>query len=171
MRGTTEVPTDTVRRGVFFELGGPGELYSVNYQHHLGPRTIAQVGFSRWSFHFLSPRHASRAGILTVFRQLSAPDLFSEYAFGEFGGGIVAGRHLQEEYDPLGDPAPGQSPPVIITKAPWLALSGLVGMRFQPINGGLTYRLGWTPLLVLRDFPREKRWSQAAFGMSIGFTW
>ena len=88
MRGVTEVPTDTVRRGVFFELGGPGELYSLNYEHHLRPATVLQAGFTRWSFQFLAPRHRARAGILTLLRQLSAPELLSEYVFAEFGGGI-----------------------------------------------------------------------------------
>lgn len=171
MRGLTEIPTDTVRRGLFFELGGPGELYSVMYEHHLRPATVAQIGFTRWSFHFLSPRHATRAGIMTLFRQVSAPELFSEYAFAEFGGGLVGGQHITEEYDPLADPAPGSDPPMITRKSPWLALTGLVGVRLQPINGGLTYRLGITPMIVLRDLPQNSRWAQLNFGMSLGYTW
>jgi len=171
MRGVTEVPTDTVHRGLFFELGGPGQLYSVNYEQHLRMGTVAQVGFSRWSAHFFSPRRASRAGILTLFQQVAAPDVFSEYVFGEFGGGIVGGEHLREDWEYPPQDSLGAQPTLRTARSPWLALTGLIGLRFQPINGGLTFRLGWTPLLVLRDLEQNARGPRMNVGVSMGYTW
>lgn len=167
----TEVATDTVRRGVFFELGGPGDLYSLNYQHHLRPHTVAQLGFTQWSFQFLGPRHATRAGIASIFRQVPALDVLSERILAEFGGGVVAGRHEVEDYELDPSVTYFDLPEPVVRRSPWLALNGLVGLRFQGINGGLTYRFGWTPLIVMRDLPKDSRWRPMTVGMSAGYTW
>lgn len=173
MRGVTEVPIDTARHGLFFELGGPGELYSLSYERRLRPRTVAQIGFTRWSFHFLSPRRLTRAGIGTLFYQLPVGDLNSEQISLEFGGGFVAGKHGEEQWPTFSAEdtlAAMNPPPPTLKTSPWIALTGLAGLRFEGINGGMTYRLGWTPMMRMRDLPAARRYVPG-FGMSIGYTW
>ena len=163
-------PADTVRNGVYFELFGPGLLYSLNYERHVRSRTAVQVGFTRWSAQFLGPKHIVRAGLASVSHHFALPRPFPDDAHIELGGGFVGGKHALEERVPSDTTLSA----VLIrktTSSPWIALTGLVGLRFQPAKGGWTYRIGLVPTYVLRDLPQYGRPLISPPGLSFGYTW
>jgi hypothetical protein len=174
LRGLAEVSTDTVRHGVFLETAGVGGLFALSYEHHFGP-VITQIGFTRWSIHLLpaGPTRANKAAIGSILREFSAEWLFDRTSL-EVGSGLAAGYHVRDAW---AEPGPADSllgPPASVERirGRYVAMTGLVGLRFKPaIAHDVTFRLGWVPILRLRDQADATPYLRATIALSVGYTW
>jgi hypothetical protein len=127
------------RNAVYFELFGPGILYSVNYERRISPHVSLRAGFTTWSL-----GHS----ILTLFlleeSKFTAFPVMVNYITGpmkshhfEIGAGVMpsffSGKAFFSDED-----AKDQS---------LLLGIGSLGYRYQPPDGGFFFRVTLTPLL------------------------
>lgn len=140
------------RNAAYFELGGNGIFYTLNYER------------------FFTPKISARGGLMTV--SVSGTDsgtdvsatfnvvpLTANYFLGsshrlELGAGPMLFR-LTGEADPPG--APSQS-----AGGTTLGLTSTLGYRYQSPTGGFLFRAGITPFLVSGSF---SVWG----GLSVGY--
>jgi hypothetical protein len=174
VRGGGEEPVDTVRHGVFLEIAGAGGLFSLNYEHHFGSM-ITQLGFSKWSLHFLpaGPTSANAALLGSVIREFPAPQPLERISF-ELGSGLTGGYHIRDAWSEptAADSAPAAFDQVVRIRGRYLALTGLAGFRFKPaIAHDITLRAGWVPIMRLRDRPGATPYIRGTLALSAGFTW
>lgn len=109
-----------VHQAVYVEAGGPGIFLSVNYENRFTEILAWRVGFGFALLGYTVP-------VMINFLMFPSPHHL------EFGIGIAPG-----EFAVL---LPGTTPrPVVL-------LGAHIGYRYQPPQGGVLLRLGFTPLL------------------------
>lgn len=134
------------KNAIYLDLAGPGLIYSINYDREIIPDLSARIGLS-----YLSLGASSTDGSASVsFSYLAIPITASYLGIGsadnmlELGGGPVImnfkGSGLVESNDEK--VSAGGS----VTT---LALTGMLGYRHQPADGGFLFRIGASPMMVL----------------------
>ena len=135
------------RNSIYLEAGGPGALYSINYDFRFESHLGVRVGYSHWTFtffghgsftgypvmlNFLSGEesHHFEAGLGVVMTEVSMTDIFFT--------NLSAGRK-----DVFG--------------------TAMFGYRFQPQAGGIVFRAGLTPFYII---DRVFLWG----GVSLGYS-
>jgi hypothetical protein len=140
----------TAKTAVFVELFGNGGLLTYNVDRKLNQRTTARLAYGRYrevSLGDQEPRH---------FQTLTA-------MLNALGGGptwwleVGVGGRVGTFREPW-PRAPSR---------PLRDITSVVGVRRQPLDGGLVLRVGFTPRYVLRGDYGERGLSLAG-GVSVG---
>ena len=126
---------ERARHAVYAELGGPGLLYSLNYEHHLAIPVALRAGASFWQLSEQGTQRAMSAALMP---------LSASYLVGwgnhhlEVGLGLTWGL-MRSDLNQRAD---------LPVEQLWL-LSALaqVGYRYQPVSGGLVFRATFTPMV------------------------
>ena len=117
----------------FAELGGPGLLYSVNYERIVENDFGLRVGFSYASFSASAGGASASASLLTVPVIASYLGLRSGNHALELGGGATV----------VYASGSGSSGPFAGSGSGMMALgTALIGYRRQPVDGGFMFRVG-----------------------------
>jgi hypothetical protein len=123
---------------VLLELGGPGEIYSLNYERLVGRRAVARVGLTSWGFtNFVHEYHSTTKAIVGAARLIDLSFLPGQReTWAELGFTVSAGRRSIRSQS-------GSA------SGPWLAGNGIAGFRFQGAGRGLSFRVVYSPFYVL----------------------
>jgi hypothetical protein len=143
------------RNSIFAELLGNGGVYSINVERLLTDHLGLRVGYAAWDSNLF--------GILDAVRdQYKTVPVTVSYLLGggerklELGGGMVFGRF--RDFD-------GTSS--------FRSLTGIIGYRSQPPEGGYLFRAGLTPFYALDD-DEDDAYPDTGFtwsaGVSFGYT-
>lgn len=124
-------PAPFARNAVYAELGGPGLLYTINYERFFLPRLSVRAGFSLFGF-----RESGTGDTLGIF---TLP-LTAQYLVGsgshhlELGLGLITGVMWSDlnSFDRT-------------EHFGLIAATATVGYRYQPPAGGLLLRVALTP--------------------------
>lgn len=142
---------DTCRNAIYLEVLGPGIVYSINYDYHISQHFGLRAGFSTWSL----PGHSRRQD--TEIDLVSFP-VTANYLSGdgssqlELGAGVVP---INFSWGLFSE----------VVKKTTVLGTVTIGYRYQPADGGLVFRIGFTPLFNF-DVPQPiQPWG----GLSIGF--
>ena len=147
---------DTCRNAIYAEVFGPGLLYSINYDYLITPHMSLRAGVSRWSFpaiFFLINGSIDFTGFPVTLNYLAGEG----NSHLELGAGVVPmflsldGRQIF-----FGESVRGKATAVLGTVT--------VGYRYQPIDGGLVFRIGFTPV-----FNFEKIFPTGGLSMGVAF--
>jgi hypothetical protein len=134
------------RHCVYFEGLGQGMLYSVNYEYRFLESLSARVGYTGWDMPsiFLFPLIAGRAGI-QGFPLMANYLLGGDGNYLELGVGAVI---LSVSFDGrevfFGSEIDGSGAITLYTAT--------VGFRMQPAEGGLLFKVAFTPLTDFDEF-------------------
>jgi hypothetical protein len=136
------------KNAIYLDLGGPGLIYSLNYDREIIPDLSARIGISYLSMG-ASATDGSGNNTSAEFSYLAIPITASYLGIGsennmfEVGGGPVimnfSGSGLIESDDE--DVSAGGSVTTV-------ALTGLAGYRHQPADGGFVFRIGLSPMMT-----------------------
>ncbi len=134
----------------YLEIGGPGGLYSYNYERFIDEHFSARVGLANWATNTVDDQGEKVvAGIVSVSARLDISDYMGRGPgrYAEVGLAITRGSHSRNSYD------------IIEADGPFTTLVPLLGIRYQPLNGGFMYRAGYTPYVPLSggaaQYPRQ----------------
>jgi len=138
------------KNAIYLDLLGPGVFYSINYDRVIVDDFSARIGFSYFSAGASVSDSSGTTTESASFSYWSLPITASYLGIGSdthmlelgAGGAIVSysGKGVIESDD--GSVADDAS-------ATTLALTGLVGYRRQPADGGFVFRVGASPMQVL----------------------
>jgi hypothetical protein len=141
------------RNAIFVEGFGPGLLYSINYDRRLFPDISVRAGVSYWvlpGIFFLV------AGGITIWDfPITVNYLIGKDASHiELGiGAVPAFASLHGHELLFGEDVSGSAIAVYGT--------GTIAYRFQPNEGGIFFRIGFTPIFTFKDFVP---WGGISFG-------
>jgi hypothetical protein len=135
------------KNAIYVDLLGPGLFYSINYDRMVTDDLSARIGFSYLSFGASATTGSeTTTGEFTYYAiplTVSYLGVGSESNMLELGGGPVLmhieGKGIVETEDDNG---------VVGGSATVLALTGMVGYRHQPADGGFVFRVGASPMMV-----------------------
>lgn len=131
---------DTCRNTIYAELLGPGILYSINYDYLITPKVSIRAGFSKWSlpvvFFLMNGGPLDFTGFPVALNYLAGEG----NSRLEFGAGVVPMFLSVEGEGIFGGRIRG--------KATLFSETAAVGYRYQPIDGGFVFRIGFTPLFI-----------------------
>lgn len=144
--GCQLVRPDTCRNAIYAEVFGPGLLYSINYDYLVAPQISLRAGVSRWSFpaiFFLVNGSIDFTGFPITLNYLPG----GGNSHPEIGAGLVAMLiSLNGEEVFFGESVRGKASAVLGTAT--------IGYRYQPMDGGFVFRIGFTPVFNFRKiFP------------------
>jgi hypothetical protein len=143
--GPTDGSERTAPNNVFFEALGSGLLYSLNYERVLEKLHIGlRAGASYFTYAVSS---YGRSGNLTL---VSFP-LLASYYFGWRSHHLQLGLGATILYTGATSDSQGTTFDTERSGA-GLAASGVVGYRFMPRDGGVTFGVGFTPLIRASKF-------------------
>ncbi len=133
--GQTQI-ADPAKNTVFCEVGGNGVFYSLNYDRLFTPSFGFRIGYSYYS---LSPTNASSTLTIHVI------PLTVNYFYGSGNSKLELG--LGMTYSPTSRfQIPGiltQEEIIVDTKITFF--TAVIAYRYQPLNGGLNFRIGIVP--------------------------
>jgi hypothetical protein len=132
------------RNTVFVEGLGPGFLYSLNYDRLIMPDISVRVGFSSWSLPAL---------FLLINGEIRIVDfpIMVNYLVGHDASRLELGIGLMPTFLSLhGEEIFLGS--VVDGKAGMVFGTATVGFRYQPKEGGLIFRIGFTPVFTFKKF-------------------
>ena len=131
---TREAASASARNALYVELLGAGLLYSINYDRHLIGRMHARVGYATFGSGFGSGDSNLHLVPVQLMFVSDAQDAL------EIGAGVTMivdrGRNAIRPHD--------SSAPSSNLKA---MASFSVGYRYQPIESGFLFRIGFTPFI------------------------
>jgi hypothetical protein len=144
-------PVTTAQRqaknAIYADLLGPGLFYSINYDRMLTEDLSARIGFSYLAFGASAGSGGESSS--AEFSYYAIPLTVSYLGIGsqsnmlELGGGPilmhVQGSGIVEAEDHGADVSAGST---------LLAMTGMVGYRHQPADGGLVFRIGASPVMA-----------------------
>jgi hypothetical protein len=151
---------ETMAKNTFFaELGGAGLIYSLNYDRLLSPSWSVRGGLSFLGASVGTGSSSAGFGLVTI--PLTTSYLFNlggSSSHIELGGGVTGligsvsgtvfgGTNSASGFLPM--------------------ITGIVGYRLQPAEGGFNFRAGVTPLLFL---PAGGSLFFTSFAVSAGYT-
>lgn len=132
----------TAKNAMYLELLGNGLLYSINYDRAFTDSLTGRIGFSYFSLSASSGSSSAKATFMTF-------PVMANYLVGggnhnlELGLGaliLYAGAEVGSD----GATASGEGVGV--------AGTGTVGYRYQPMDGGFVFRVGFTPVFTENGF-------------------
>ena len=124
----------------YLEIGGAGGFYSLNYERYIDEHLSVRVGGADWSTKsFDSQSEKLVAGIVAASARLDISDFIGRGAgrYAEAGVAIASGSHSRSSYD------------TIEADGPFTTLGPMIGIRYQPLNGGFMYRATFTPYVPI----------------------
>jgi len=131
---TREAASAPARNALYVELLGAGLLYSINYDRHLIGRMHGRVGYATFDFGFASGSDNLHLVPMQFMFVSDAEDAL------EIGAGVTMivdqGRNAIRPHD--------SSAPSSDLRA---VASLNVGYRYQPIENGFLFRIGFTPFI------------------------
>ena len=153
------------RDAVYFEIGGYGGFYSMNYDRKFSDHLTARVGASELAFTNIDRERTHITTFPVGLGFLIDPENLAEGLSAWFGGadryveigpGLVIGRegraHESEPQD----------------RSALVALTGTLGFRLQRREPGWILRMGVTPFLPLSS-PSRTMFSGFSAGISAGY--
>lgn len=141
--GICEEPKEDIARdAIYGELLGPGILYSINYEHLITPHVSLRGGFSKWSV-------PSAFLLVDGSVDFTGFPITLNYLAGEGNSRLELGAGLV----PILLSVDGQ---VILFggsvrgRASVVSGTATIGYRYQPVDGGFVFRIGFTPILLFK---------------------
>ncbi|WP_141491502.1 hypothetical protein [Longimonas halophila] len=129
---TARAAAEPARNALYVELGGAGLLYSINYDRHLVGRLHLRGGYATLMSDFLFNGRAHMVPVQLAFVSNTTHGL-------ELGAGATLVR---------GNGPSGLRPHnTDDTSTSGIAASFVVGYRYQPIERGFLFRIGFTPFV------------------------
>jgi hypothetical protein len=134
---------------LYVELAGPGLFYSINYDRMLTDDLSARIGFSYLSFGASTGDGTSAGSVSGEFSYWAVPITLSYLGIGsennmlEVGGGPVIMNVSGSGLIETDDTKSGAE-----ASATLLAMTGMVGYRHQPSDGGFVFRIGASPVMA-----------------------
>ena len=168
-----EADRTPARNSAYFEFGGPGGLYSLNYEYTARQSIGLRAGGTWWDFTNMDQRRERvSAAILGVTLRIDISELVDRCTLGcptegigeggrfiELGAAMVAGTHYVASY------GTEQASGAFKTFSPSL------GLRYQPARDRWMYRVTFTPLVPIMGgaatFPDK---AAMAAGLSVGLS-
>lgn len=156
---SVQAQEEFAKNGAYFELGGNGGLYSINYERFLSSNVSIRGGFASFStwgifFNLLAVNITTFPVLVNYFYGTGSHKL-------ELGAGVLLGtskvtsalNNQENKSSAIFD------------------LTAVVGYRYQKPEGGIIFRAGLTPFLALTG--EEDEYPQEGFtlsgGISIGY--
>lgn len=140
---------------VYLEAGGPGILYSIDYERRFTESVSARIGFSHWSL-------PTFGGFFSGEFTLTAIPIMANYLFGSNGnylelgmGPVICNIGFAGQALFFGNSLSGQSTKVIGAAS--------ICYRCQPENG-VMFRIGLTPLT---RFTETRLWGGLSLGIAF----
>lgn len=137
----------SAKNAIYVDLLGPGLFYSINYDRMLTHDLSARIGFSYLSFGASAGDGTGAAS--AEFSYWAVPITVSYLGIGsdsnmlELGGGPVIMNIKGSGVVETDETAAGGE-----ASATVLAMTGMVGYRHQPADGGFVFRIGASPVMV-----------------------
>jgi hypothetical protein len=137
------------KNAIYVDLLGPGLFYSINYDRMLTDDLSARVGFSYLSFGASAGDGSSAGSASAEFSYWAVPITVSYLGIGsennmlEVGGGPVIMNVSGSGVVETDDTATGAE-----ASATVFAMTGMVGYRHQPADGGFVFRVGASPVMA-----------------------
>lgn len=136
------------KNAIYLDLLGPGLFYSVNYDRMLTSDLSARIGFSYLSFGASSgdgtgTQASAEFSYWTVPLTVSYLGIGSDSSMLELGGGPVIMNVKGSGLVETDETASGAE-----ASATLFALTGMVGYRHQPADGGFVFRVGASPVMT-----------------------
>ncbi|HVZ33121.1 MAG TPA: hypothetical protein VG963_11895 [Polyangiaceae bacterium] len=139
--------TREAKNAIYLDLLGPGLLYSINYDREILDDVSVRIGFSYFSYGVsVSAGNASESG---KFSYLSIPITASYLGVGsennmlEVGGGGMIMNFKGNGLLKADDTSASASGSITT-----FAMTGIVGYRHQPSDGGFVFRVGASPVVT-----------------------
>lgn len=148
-----EPDTSYSRNAIYVEGLGAGVLYSVNYDRRITPDFSVRVGFSSWSIGTLLVLGSGELSYTSF-------PVTASYLYGNGASHLELGLGLVPGYVSITGGGIFFGKDVTKTAGTLLG-TAIVGYRLQPNDGGIFFRIGFTPLFTFRKF---QPWG----GLSIG---
>lgn len=146
---------NTAKTAVFFEIGGNGGLGSINLDRRLNGELTLRAGYGSFgSFNFVGdgPSLHYHTATLMLNRLSDSDQVNRRFELGL--GAMVGDKHIGWESGPL-------------QVEHFAAITTVAGFRRQPPGGGFVFRMGFTPMYVVRgDYP--SRGLVPSVGLSVG---
>jgi hypothetical protein len=149
IEGKTQT-VDFAKNSIYFELGGNGGLYSINYERIFFKCINCRVGFSYFSQSWGFSPGTIKTKTFPITITWSSGHAANHF---ETGGGVLIGtehRYLNSSNDFLYD---------------IFDITAFLGYRYQPQGEGYLFRVGLAPFL---PFKREYPWTYLSGGISLG---
>jgi hypothetical protein len=150
--GSSEQSDSTGEReaqnAIYVDLLGPGLFYSINYDRMLTDDLSARIGFSYLSFG-ASSGDGGTASASAEFSYWAIPLTVSYLGIGsennmlEVGGGPIIMNVSGSGVIETDDTKTGAE-----ASATLFAMTGMVGYRHQPSDGGFVFRIGASPVMA-----------------------
>jgi hypothetical protein len=137
------------KNAIYVDLLGPGLFYSINYDRMLTDDLSARIGFSYLSFGASAGDGTGTASASAEFSYWAVPVTVSYLGIGsdsnmlEVGGGPVIMNVKGSGVVETDDTASGAE-----ASATVFAMTGMVGYRHQPADGGFVFRVGASPVMA-----------------------
>ena len=160
LHAQSEPEPRTAFNAVYLELLGNGGPFSINYDRRVGEDVAVRIGFASWTADDLFLGDEAETEIITVPVTVSwLPGTPSRGV--ELGGGVLLGNRKQDV--PFEDGS---------TSSTFVSLTGIAGYRWQPADGGWTFRVGFTPFFGLgdSDVAYPERGFFPSGGVSVGYS-
>ena len=129
---TAKAASEPARNALYVELGGAGVFYSINYDRHLVGRLHLRGGYATLSNNYwLNGRvHMVPVQLTFVSNATHGLELGAGATFVKDNG--ASGLELDSKHE---------------TSDSEIAASFVVGYRYQPIENGFLFRIGFTPFV------------------------
>jgi hypothetical protein len=137
------------KNAIYVDLLGPGLFYSINYDRMLTEDLSARIGFSYLSFGASAGDGTGTASASAEFSYWAVPVTVSYLGIGsdsnmlEVGGGPVIMNIKGSGVVETDETASGAE-----ASATVFAMTGMVGYRHQPADGGFVFRVGASPVMA-----------------------
>lgn len=137
------------KNAIYVDLLGPGLFYSINYDRMLTEDLSARIGFSYLSFGASAGDGTGTASASAEFAYWAVPLTVSYLGIGsdsnmlEVGGGPVIMNIKGSGVVETDETASGAE-----ASATVFAMTGMLGYRHQPADGGFVFRVGASPVMA-----------------------
>jgi len=154
---TVHADDDGAESSVYLELGGPGVLYSLNYERLLRPDVALRVGLGLFAIR----EEGTGDGMTWLTVPITGSYLVGQRAHRfEVGGGLATGYAWSDL-----NQRPGATDDYFL-----IALSLHAGYRYQPRDGGFLLRALVTPIVGGRRFAPLGMPVTVWAGLSLGWS-
>jgi hypothetical protein len=152
----------TAPNAIYVEALGTGFIYSINYERSLGDMFSARIGFGYFPFPSITDTNANGTTSTVNASITSVPVSVSFYPFGatssklEIGAGAT---YIDLVAKKVGKSKEGGGSGENI--------SGILGYRYQPLDGGFLFRISFTPIFSSPIFTKFQPWGGVSLGWAL----
>jgi hypothetical protein len=146
---------------IYFELGGAGGTYSINYDYRPRERVVLRAGATSWDFTNLDNRREKLSAVIVGAGGL-APWPIGRYRRGdwiEWGALLMGGSHFHATYG------------TVDGSGAFVSLVPYAGVRHQQDHGTWMYHVAVTPQLPIvgGDASWPSRSAEMSATVGVGF--